>query len=399
MTAASSLLRRTVELLAEGSRERLELLPDLGESLVEIGDFEGAEICLDEALAGAQELGDTSLEAEAALTRLLVRHHTTDDLDALRAEVVGETDRWIPKLEEIGAPLPLAKAWRMVAFVHGSVCQWQETAHALERAIGYARSADDARQAARLSVSYVMALCEGPTPAPEAIARVEEVLALGLVDRQAEALTLFQLAPLHAMSADFSTARELVGRAGDLLRDLGETVLAARASDFASRVELMAGEPDAAEAMLRADYDTLTSMDERFFRPNIAALLARTLYELGRVDEAEQLAAVARGIADPEDVEAQAVLQSVQARILASRGEPAAARDIVEAVVSMIRDLDAPAFRADTLVDLADALAGFPAERAAVLDEARVLYSRKRHLVGLAQVEAQLAELARAQAI
>ena len=34
MTAASSLLRRTVDLLPEGSRERTELLPDLGEALL-----------------------------------------------------------------------------------------------------------------------------------------------------------------------------------------------------------------------------------------------------------------------------------------------------------------------------------------------------------------------------
>ena len=82
----------------------------------------------------------------------------------------------------------------------------------------------------------------------------------------------------------------------------------------------MAGDLQAAEAKLRADYDALTAMDERYFRPNIAALLAKTLYELDRLDEAEELAAVAAELADPEDVEAQALLQSVQARLLAARG-------------------------------------------------------------------------------
>ena len=44
-----------------------------------------------------------------------------------------ETDRLIPLLEDEDAPAVLAKAWRMVAFVHGVVCHWQETADALER--------------------------------------------------------------------------------------------------------------------------------------------------------------------------------------------------------------------------------------------------------------------------
>ena len=94
----------------------------------------------------------------------------------------------------------LAKAWRMVAFVHGTACQWEQTALAMEQAIGSARIAGDARLLARLSGSYVLALSEGPTPVPEVIERGEEMLRYGLVDRQAEAIALLGLAPMHAMS-------------------------------------------------------------------------------------------------------------------------------------------------------------------------------------------------------
>ena len=167
-----------------------------------------------------------------------------------------------------------------------------------------------------------MALSEGPTPAPEAIARAEEALRLGLVDRQAHALVLLQLAPLHAMSRDLAHARELIAQAGELLRDLGATVLAARTSDASSRVELMAGEPEEAESKLRADYDTLTAMDDHYFRPNIAALLSKTLYDLGRFEEAESFADIASELASSDDIEARALVGSVRARLLASRGYP-----------------------------------------------------------------------------
>jgi class 3 adenylate cyclase/tetratricopeptide (TPR) repeat protein len=386
MWAASSLLRRTVDLLPGDSRERVELLPNLGEALMEIGEFANAQVCLDNAVAAATDLGDQALQADAELTRLLVAHHTVDDLEGWRAEVQTEADRVIPLLEGNGNDAVLAKAWRMVAFVHGTVCRWQETADALERAIRSAREAQDDRQVARLSASYVMALSEGPTPAPEAIRRAEEVLHLGVSDRQAQALALLQLAPLHAMSRDFDRARELVGQAVELLRELGITTLGARTSDSSARVELMAGDLEAAESQLRADYDALTAMDERYYRPNITALLAKTVYELGRRDEAEELAAVAAELASPEDVEALALLRSVQARLLASRGEADEARAVALNVVELIGKTDAPVFRADVLVDLADALVASP-EGAAALAEARSLYLQKQHLVGVARVE------------
>jgi tetratricopeptide (TPR) repeat protein len=391
MAAAANLLRRSADLLPEGSRERVELLPDLGEALMEIGEFAEAQARLDEAAAAAAGFGDPILEADAILTRLLVAHHTLDDLESWRTEVQQEADRLIPLLEHEDAAATRAKAWRMVAFVHGVVCHWQETADALERAIAAARLADDQRMVARLSSSYVMALSEGPTPAPVAIERAEEVLAYGLVDRQAEAVALLTMAPLHAMSGEFDRARELASQGGELLRELGATVIAARTSDVASRIELLAGDAEAAEAKLRADFDVLTALDENYVRPNIAALLSKTLLELGRADEAEAFAAVADEIASPDDVEAQALLRSVRARILSARGLDAEARVLAAEVLDLVAATDAPVLRADSLLDVAEALESSPAERLAVLEEARALYEQKRHLVGIARVEAELA--------
>ena len=50
-------------------------------------------------------------------------------------------------------------------------CAWEATAAAQQRAIGYAQTAGIRRQEARMSGAYSMALCAGPTPVPEAIAR------------------------------------------------------------------------------------------------------------------------------------------------------------------------------------------------------------------------------------
>ena len=119
MAAAANLLGRSVDLLPEDAPERIELLPELGEALMEIGEFADAQALLDEAVAAAASLGDPTLEADAILTRLLVAHHTLDDLEGWRSEVQQEAERLIPLLEHEDAAAVRAKAWRMVAFVHG----------------------------------------------------------------------------------------------------------------------------------------------------------------------------------------------------------------------------------------------------------------------------------------
>jgi tetratricopeptide (TPR) repeat protein len=394
MRAAVNLLGRAVELLQEGSRPRLELLPDLGEAMMEIGEFVDAQQRLDEAVAGAGRLGDTPLEADAILTRLLVTHHSIEDLDAWCAEVQTTTDRLIPQLGQPSAAGVLAKAWRMVGYTYGSTCQWRETALAYEKAIRSARIAGDARQLARLSSGYVLALSEGPVPAFEAIERTEEILRDGLVDRQAEALVLQALAPLYAMTGELERARELAARSIELLRDLGATVLLAQTSCSSSRVEFIAGDVQAAETALRADYEALTALDERYFRPLVAALLAKALFALDRRDEAREFVEVAEALASPDDIEAQALVRSVRSRLHAMDGRLEQGQALAREAVALVKQTDSPILQADTLVDVSGVLASLPEERILYLEEARALYTEKQHLQGIAQVEAELSEAA-----
>jgi hypothetical protein len=196
------------------------------------------------------------------------------------------------------------------------------------------------------------------------------------------------------MSGDVDRARELTGVAGDLLRELGANVTAARTSDASARIELMAGNAEAAELKLRADYDALTAMRERYVLPNIAAMLAKTLVELGRLDEAGEIAGIAEGLAAADDVEAQIVLRTVRARLAAFAGRVDEARLLAREAVELTGQTDAPVLRADTLVDVADALDGSDGEGLAALEEARALYRQKANLIGMARVDAALAERA-----
>ncbi len=394
MPAAANLLHRAAELYAFDDMRRLEVLPDLGEALMETGDFATAETLLDEAVETASMVGDPRLEADALLTRLLVRHHTTTDLDAWRDAVQRETERLIPVLEQESADAELAKAWRMVAFVHGPVCRWAEVAAAQERAIEHARKAGRSRQEARAASSYTIALRAGPTPVDQAIARCEKILETGLVDRQAEALVLCSLAYLEAMRSEFGRARELYSAARALFVDIGATVLAAHVSLTSGRVELLAGDAAAAERELRADHEALEAMGERYFRPLVTALLAGVVCLQGRFEEAESLAEEAAEMADDDDVETQALLCSLRAKLVAETGEFERSIELAQRAVGILAPTDEPVTKANAIVDLAEILlqANQPDQARALLEEARAMYEAKGDVVSPERVDLLLAK-------
>jgi predicted ATPase/class 3 adenylate cyclase len=396
MGAAANLLRRAATLLPEDSPERAELLPDLGEAMMELGEFAWAEVYLDEAATTAETVGDERLRADAVLTRLLVRHHTLDDLTGWRVEVERETAALIPTLEELGAAAELAKAWRMVSFVHGIVCHWEATAAAQERALQYAREAGKRRQEARLAGSYTVSLTNGPTGVDEAIERCEEIAASGLVDRQAEALALSSLSYLYALQGSFEDARDRYRQARRLLEELGTPLLGSQTSMTSARVELLAGDAAAAERDLRRDFDALGELGERYFRPYVGALLTRALLAQERLDDAATVTAEVAAMADEEDVESQSMLRAAQARIAAGRGEHAVAVPLAREAVRLIEETDDSVSRAEALVDLALVLraSGLADEARDALEQARSLVASKGARPLEERVAALLEELA-----
>ncbi len=387
MPAAANLLRRGVVLLPPEDESRTPLLPLLGEAFMESGEFAWAKVYLDEAVEIAGRQGPPGLQRDAVLTRFLVLHHVTDDLASWRSEVVREVERLLPAAEADGDHDVLAKAWRLLGFVDGSICRWGDQVAAVEQALKHARLAGDARLEARLTAAYTGGLCDGPAQVSEAIARCEEIVARELPDRQAEALVLCSLAYLRAMQGDFGEARELYGRARHLLRDLGGAVLAASTSLASARVEHLAGAPARAERELALDQEALAAMGERYFLPLVTAQLAEAVQAQGRRAEAVALAADAAELADEDDVEAQALWRRVRARALAEEGRFEEAESLVRESLALLAPTDAPVMRADALVDLAECPHRKRARgRTDRLEQALDLYTRKGNVVSAARV-------------
>jgi class 3 adenylate cyclase/tetratricopeptide (TPR) repeat protein len=399
MPAAANLLRRSAELFPEEDVRRLELMPKLGESLMEIGEFESASVVLGLAVEQADMLGETRLWADSTVTWLMMRRFLADDLERWGDDVIRELGEVIPLLEGISAHDELAKGFRLLGLVHGSTLRWNEQLDADRRALEHARLAGDARLEARLTAEYTACLRDGATPVREAIEECEAALERGLEDRQAHAFVFCSLARLHAMEGDFTRARELIVRADRMRDELGANVIVPLTSLQSSRVESLVGDLQAAERDLRRDFAKLSAMGDRFGLPLVGALLANAVFGQGRYEEAVRLHDEANALADDDDVETQALLRSVRARLLAHDEDVAEAERLAREAVATLDGIESPDLRGDSLVTLAEivAKASRRDEAREILQEAHAQYMLKGNLVSAERTLARLDELAAAE--
>lgn len=352
MSAAANLFLRATALLPVLDRSRLELFPELGEALMQLGRFDEAASLLEDAVATAELTGERTLAANAELVNVVVRF-LTGGADEWVDEAMTVAHEAIELCGESGDDAGLARAWRVLASIHGRACRYGEAAETLERAIEHARRAGDIRQERRASVQYAQAAVYGPTQVDEGILRCEDIAARAEGDRQAEAVVACVLGQLEAMRGNFERARALNGRALAVFEELGLPVDAASVSLSAGRVELLARDPAAAEQALRRGYDYFSSVGERYLRSSIAGLMAEALFEQGRLAEAEALSHETEGLAAADDVDAQTLWRVVRAKILAGRGELEEAERLARQAVELLGETDYVINRVSAFVCLA----------------------------------------------
>jgi tetratricopeptide (TPR) repeat protein len=383
MPAASNLLGRAVALLPETNVERQSLQCDLAEALLDLGELAEAERVADQAIGVAERLGDQRRVIDASLVRLLVRFVT--DSDGWSDAALSEANRAIPVLEEFGDHASLAKAWRLLGSVYGMACRYGEAEHAIGQSIDHARLAGDRRQEVRVLPHYATSALYGPTPVSLALERCEQILAQEPGDLRAEGMIRCTLAQLRAMRGEFAEARRLYRLGRETFTQLGGKLLIASTSLDSGRVELMAGNPEAAIRELAPDEAALEQIGERYLRSTIAGLLARAEELSGRLDDADAHAMICEELAAPDDVESQAQWRGVRARLLARLGEVALAEQRAREAVELTRTTEDVVMQADAMLDLAAVLeaAGDHDGASLAAGEAAALYEGKGHLVGL----------------
>jgi class 3 adenylate cyclase/tetratricopeptide (TPR) repeat protein len=390
--AAANLLERAAGLYPEDDVCRLRLLPLLGRALRTQGRLDRAAEVLSEAIERGSGMGDPAIAADARIALADLRVHRTADG---RVDVMHEIEAAIEIFDELGDEGRLASALTL----RGKYRFWGgEAASALqdlERAAEHARTAGNRADEADCIQYTCAAMRVGPTPAEDALGRLDEIEPLARGNPRLEEAVLSARAHLVAIQGDFEAARGLALQAVALAEEHG--LESAHARLVKGQVEFLAGDSEAAERELRIVCEHYEQIEEFGFLSSAAPHLADAVLAQGRDEEA--LLLTDRWPSDrltvPEDADGQTQWRRVRAKILARRGELAEAervgREAVEIASATADILD---LRAEALADLGEVLrhADRQEESRAAFAEAIRLYEAKGNVVGVRRVRALLAE-------
>jgi tetratricopeptide (TPR) repeat protein len=274
--AAVNLFQRAVKLWPAAHADRLTLLPELSEALMEVGDFAGARAITDELEHTARTIGAAQLLASARLRRMFIRMYGGEPGD-WSAEALRVASDAIEVYAGSDAHTELATAWRLTAFVHGVAGRYVQANAATDHYMSHARAGGNQRLLARSGMGLANGLLPGPTPVLEGIQRCERILLDVAADRLVCGVVMCIVAQLRAMNGEFEVAWALCRQGRAMLHSLGDGVAAAQTAVDLARVALLSGELESAESQVRSDREFLRAAGETYILSSVTAVLARVV--------------------------------------------------------------------------------------------------------------------------
>jgi class 3 adenylate cyclase/tetratricopeptide (TPR) repeat protein len=392
--AALHLIRRALSLVPDGDVD-VHLEIDCADTLFFCGRPEEAYRSLvalaDRAAAAGDAIGELCARLSGAVYKLFVEPQgAAVDLE----RVIAET---LPELEAAGDDLAL----HLVHFARMQLAHlrssYDEELAAIEQMAFYAKRTGQPHLIAWSSEAGGAARFFGSMPLGDVLAWLERREVQTGADRH---VAHWRSAAL-ALLGQFDDARRIQSEYYDGLEERGEILtLGANLAQDGVALELLAGDPAAAAVLGERGCRILEEAGERAWLSTGACRYAQALYELGRLDEAEEWARKGSEMGGGDDVTTQAMASQVLARVLAKRGEYQEAERLARTAVALTDVSDSPVGQGDTRRDLAEVLelAGRREEATAAFREALERYERKGALVPAERVRERLAALEPASA-
>ena len=155
------------------------------------------------------------------------------------------------------------------------------------------------------------------------------------------------------------------------------------------------GRPEEAEAVFREMHEVYESMGETGFNSTICGLIAQTLCDVGRYDEADSFAEKSRALAAEDDFASQGLWRMARARVLAASGAFEEALRLADETVEIMEGTDYLVYQGDGHEIRGQVLeaAGRGDDARAAFEEALSRYERKGNVVPAARVRAELDRL------
>jgi len=390
LEAARTLAERAVPMTEAG--ERAEALFELAEILDDDQRFPEAAAAAREAVALAEAAGDRRIELQARLI-LGAALGQTDPTTTMAAEIAA-AERILAEVEalgdEDGRDKTLLRLGALAFFV-GDISRSIEIQRELASHASRLSSRDRHRLTNRMGTTSYF----GARNAEESEQMVEEMRSIpGSSSLRTQiAISTFEMGML-GLAGRFDEAWRALDRSLQTWTELGnarpEAIPTGQAVGETYR---LAGRLEDAERWFRDTVTYYDEIEETGFNSTICALLALTLCDLQRFDEAEAFATRSRELTAQDDFASQMAWRLALARILASRGaldEAVTLADeastIVDATEYLVWQGDAHEVRGIVL-----SAAGRADEAASAYREAIERYERKGVAPALARVRARLA--------
>lgn len=252
---------------------------------------------------------------------------------------------------------------------------------ALDDALNAARRAREHRRVNAVLAGAPLAALWGPNPVPRAGGRCLDVVRLLRITTDSpavEATSTRCQALLEAFRGRAEAARRMIDSARRTASELGLRHALLEVEQFAGIVELVTGDPPAAEPHLRKAYNGFRRLGLDADTAETAALLGRVCLALGRDGEAGELCSQSEQLAG-HALKASIAWRTLRAQLLARAGDYGEARRVAEAAVGLAERTDALVDHGDACLTLATVLnaAGDVAGARAAAEQAVGLYERK----------------------
>ncbi|MGV1089067.1 MAG: nuclear transport factor 2 family protein, partial [Mycobacterium sp.] len=379
LTSAGNQAERGAALAVEDPDLRAELLQVACEAFLSDGDVAAAGALVDQldALADTAPSEDT-LASQAACYRCQFLTYT--DPSRLR-EVDERLSAVIENFRRTGAAAGLAKAYRVRAGARGRLGRIGDAELDLFEALIAARQGGDQRQVTAVLSQAPNAALWGPSPVPKAGGRCLDVVRMQRMTTGApslEATSLRCLAVLEVLRGRPEKARSMLADAHTILAELGLQHGLMETELYAGIVELMVGEPVAAEPHLRCALEGLDVLGVGVDAGQASALLARSLLAQGRIDEAQDYAAQSEQIAG-HNLKTAIAWRAVRAEILSAQGRHGDATLLATEAVAVAAGTDLVLDHAEACLSLNRVLAtaGDESGAASARSQAELLYAAK----------------------
>jgi class 3 adenylate cyclase/tetratricopeptide (TPR) repeat protein len=391
LPAAANLLARATELAPTPDPTSAEWLVSLGYALREAGELERSLAVFGEAVSRAEACGRSAVAARGRIGGRWTGAQAGGATADLRP-VLHELET----LEALGDDQGLAEGYAVIAAFQAWGGHSEAASAAFDRARDHAVRTGSRRLATVSLTFQVMLEAWGHLPAEEGLRKCEALLGQ---ERGSPSEPFLRAARANYLSllGDAEGATAEIDRAIAIWSEFGQRLQAAGAGMARADQALRAGRPQDAEEAARAGVDQLEALGETGYASTMAGLLAEALYELGRTEEAEQWAERVRELAAEDDFEPQVRWRTIEARVLAARGNLDEAEALAREALAIAAASDWQRIHAAALVALAAVLelAGRTAEAMPLLREAVEVYERKQARVDASRVRQKLEALER----